>query len=323
MKRRTLILTLAGTLTLVLILVLAGGRLAGVLKGKAGERETLVVYHAGSLSVPMKNLAEGFRKENPGVIFKMEAAGSIHCIRKITELNQSCDVLAVADYSLVDELMIPEHATWNLLFATNELCLAYTRHSRGQDTINQANWYKILIDNSIAYGRSDPDADPCGYRTMMALQLADTLYTGGIQAGAILAKDNRYIRSKETDLNALLESRAVDYIFTYRSVAVQHGFLYLPLPDSIHLGNPELAGWYANASVLIPGSSPGERLEKRGAPMSYGITIPNNSTNPNLALRFIRFVVDPERGGRIIEESGQNLIRPVFSSNGEDFEGIY
>ncbi|MFO7617338.1 MAG: substrate-binding domain-containing protein [Bacteroidales bacterium] len=108
MKKHILILPLLGLLLIVLILFLGGDRLTGLFngKGRAGGNETLVVYHAGSLSVPMKNLADAFRLENPGVVFKMEAAGSIHCIRKITELNQPCDVLAVADFSLVDELMM-------------------------------------------------------------------------------------------------------------------------------------------------------------------------------------------------------------------------
>ncbi|MDD3870542.1 MAG: extracellular solute-binding protein [Bacteroidales bacterium] len=324
MKRTRSVIGVGALLLLLLALILLGvwnpfdSSQAG-----AKSDQTLTIYHAGSLSVPMRELTDAFKQENPGVTFRMEAAGSIHCIRKITELNQPCDVLAVADFSLIDELMIPVFATWNLQFATNDLCLAYTERSGGQDSINLKNWYKILIDNSIAYGRSDPDADPCGYRTIMALQLADLLYLGGIGAEAILDKDNRYIRSKETDLNALLESRAVDYIFTYRSVAVQHKFRYLPLPDSINLGNPDLAEWYANAEVSIPGSKPGERIIKKGAPMVYGLTIPQNTTNRELALSFIRFMVDPEKGGRIIEECGQNFINPLFSPRSTPEESIF
>lgn len=275
--------------------------------------KVLTVFHAGSLSVPMKNLAAEFEKISPGTKIQLESSGSLACIRKITELKRTCDLIALADYHLIDELLIPEYARWNILFATNELCLVYTDKSGKADQISRDNWFEILMDPQISYGRSDPDADPCGYRTVLALQLADRYYRGGKDWKSLLNKDNRFIRGKEVDLNALLEIRAIDYMFNYRSVAVQHGFKYLQLPDSINLGDPALDPWYSTAETGVRGAGPGTTVTLKGASIIYGMTIPSDAPDPGLAQKFVRFMTDPEKGRLIMEKSGQKAIEPRYS----------
>jgi molybdate/tungstate transport system substrate-binding protein len=277
------------------------------------EGNTLVVFHAGSLSVPLKNLADSFIKENPGVNVQLEAAGSLTCIRKITELGRNCDILALADYQLIDVLLIPDFADWNILFATNELVIAYTPDSRRSGEINSRNWFNILSDPEVRYGRSDPDSDPCGYRTVLAMQLESMLSPDSLDWQRLLNKDVRFIRGKETDLIALLESQTIDYMFNYRSVAVQHGFEILELSDSSNLSDPHLQTWYSSASTPVRGASPGSVILQKGAPIVYGLTIPKNSVNPELAEKFIRFITDAGKGQPIIEQSGQKPILPEFS----------
>jgi molybdate/tungstate transport system substrate-binding protein len=287
------------------------------------EDHVLSVFHAGSLAVPMRNLAAAFEIENPGVKIQLEAGGSLASLRKITELKQICDVLALADYSLIDELLIPEFANWNILFATNELCLAYTNHSKMSTEINNHNWFEILLNPDVRYGRSDPDADPCGYRTILTLKLADKYYPDGKNWEDLLKKDTRFIRGKETDLNSLLETRTIDYMFNYKSVAVQHGFKYLSLPDSISLGNPALSDWYSSVTVETRGGGPTAKILQTGASIVYGLTVPFNARNPMLAERFIRFVIDPEKGRKIIENSGQRAIDPTYSLKSTNYKELF
>jgi len=287
---------------------------------KEKDKETiLTVFHAGSLAVPMKNLAKAFEEENHGVTVRLEAAGSLDCVRKITELNQVCDILALADYSLIDDMLIPEYATWNIRFASNELCLVYTDRSRMSGELTAENWFAILMNPDVRYGRSDPDSDPCGYRTLLALQLADRCTPGGLNWRQLIQKDTRYIRGKETDLNALLESQTIDYMFNYRSVALQHGFKFLTFSDSINLKDPELESWYSGVSVEVRGTHPGSYVKKSGSAMVYGITIPTRAPHTELAGRFIDFLIHPDKGRPIIEASGQTAIQPSFSkkSNGK------
>lgn len=276
--------------------------------GLSGE---LTIFHAGSLSVPFKVLADSFQKIHPEVKILTESAGSLASIRKITDLGRNCDILASADYILIDKLMIPEFATWNLLFAGNEMSIVYTEHSKYAKEIDQNNWPEILQRTDVIFGRSDPNSDPCGYRTILTWKLLEEAANQKGLAEKLLKKDNRYIRPKEVDLLALLESGAIDYIFLYKSVAIQHKLPYLQLPDSINLASPFLNEFYSKVSVDVTGNKPGETISQTGEPMIYGLTIPGNSLRPDLAEEFVKFIL--EKGLPIIEQLGQSYVKPSYS----------
>ena len=276
----------------------------------SNDQDRLIIFHAGSLSVPVKEISAAFNKQYPGIRILSEAAGSVACARKITDLGRECDVMLSADYTVINKFLIPEHADWNINFAGNEMALVFNEKSAFADQINQNNWPEILQRENVRYGRSDPDSDPCGYRTVLTLKLAEKYYSKPALSKRLLAKNNRYIRPKETDLLALLETHTLDYIFLYRSVAVQHGLPYLPLPDSINLSNPELDEWYVQAKVKIAGTKPGEKIVQQGEAMVYGLTIPKNAPNYEMAVEFVRFWLEKNRGRRILEENGQRALIP-------------
>ncbi|GAG73657.1 unnamed protein product, partial [marine sediment metagenome] len=55
--------------------------------------KTLTIFHAGSLTLPLKLLSEQFIKANRDIIIYCEPSGSLAAIRKITELHKPCDLL--------------------------------------------------------------------------------------------------------------------------------------------------------------------------------------------------------------------------------------
>jgi len=272
------------------------------------KNNELIIFHAGSLSVPFKQMKEKFKKENPGVEIFLESAGSVKCARKIADLNKPCDIMASADYKVIDNLLIPEFTDWNIRFAGNEMAIVYHDKSKYAEEINALNWHQILMRDDVFSGRSDPHSDPCGYRAILTTQLAENYYNIPGLSEKMLAKDNEYIRPKEVDLLALLESNTIDYIFLYRSVAQQHELNYVILPDSINLKNPDLADYYKNASTEITGKEPGTTITVTGEPMIYGITMLNEAPNKNLALKFVEFIFS-ETGSKIMEQNGQPLIK--------------
>jgi molybdate/tungstate transport system substrate-binding protein len=278
---------------------------------RATAPRDLIVFHAGSLSVPMSEIALMFEAGHPGVSVLLEAAGSRTCARKIAELGRPCDVMASADYRVIDNLLIPDHADWDIHFAGNEMAIVYDERSRRADEIDLLNWYGVLLDPDVSFGRSDPDSDPCGYRAVLTARLAEGYYHVPDLADRLLAKDTRFIRPKETDLLALLESGAIDYIFLYRSVAMQHGLRMVDLPGEIDLGDPAFADRYAEVSVEVSGREPGTTIVHRGAPMVYGVTIPKSSPSPELAAEFVAFLLDPAKGLAVMERSGQPPLVPA------------
>jgi len=85
--------------------------------------------------------------------------------------------MASADYTVIDQLLIPTYADWNIRFATNRLVLCYTNTSNYAKEINAQNWYEILLKKDVVWGHADHNIDPCGYRSVMVLQLAEKYYT--------------------------------------------------------------------------------------------------------------------------------------------------
>ncbi len=280
---------------------------------EAGKKE-ITIFHAGSLSVPFRRIADDFMKENPGVGVLLEAAGSRASARKITDLGKKCDVFASADYALIDEMLIPRYAAWNIRFVTNEMTLVYREGSSRAGEITGDNWFMILMEDDVAFGRSDPDSDPCGYRAILTMKLAEGYYENEGLADRLLAKDTRHIRPKETDLLALLESGTIDYIFLYRSVAQQHGLKFLTLPVEINLRDPGQDEYYKRAGVQITGEKPGSVVVKSGESMCYGVTIPLNAPEPEIAMSFVKFLLDESKGMKIMSECGQPSVIPSPSA---------
>jgi molybdate/tungstate transport system substrate-binding protein len=287
---------------------------AGGAEELAGD---LIVFHAGSLSVPFRELSTLFEQRQPGVTVKAEAAGSRDCARKVSDLQRECDVLGSADYIVVENLLVPEHAEFNILFATNEMTIVFTPRSTARERIDAENWYEVLLEEGVRFGRSDPDRDPCGYRTVMTFQLAERHYgVPGLAQRLIAEHGAKYIRPKETDLLALLEAGEIDYLFIYRSVAEQHGLERLLLPDEINLKSAELAELYAQAAVEVSGSNPGEKILRRGAPMVYSVTIPRSSPNRAAAEAYLALLLSDE-GRAIMERNGQPCLRPPVGDGAE------
>ncbi len=275
----------------------------------------LVIFHAGSLSVPMRDISVAFTKLHPEVNILLESAGSVESARKITDLNKSCDILASADYTVIDNMLIPKYADWNIKFVSNEMCIVFTEKSRYASQINAKNWFEILQKKDVAYGRADPNSDPCGYRSVMTMQLAEKFYNKPGLANLLMAKDQNYMRPKEVDLIAVLESQSIDYIFLYKSVAIQHNLKYLELPSEVNLKDPKLTDLYNTAVVSINGREPGQKVLIKGEPMIYGVTMINTAPNKPVAIAFLQFMLSKERGIKILEKDGQPSVIPQPNPN--------
>ena len=303
---------------IVILLVTYCCHKTGEPKEKSKGKGTLRIIHAGSMTVPVKEIAAAFREENPGVKILTEAWGSKAGARRISDLNQPCDVFVSADYKVIDRFLIPEHASWNIPFAGNEMVVAFNPGSRYAGIFNSGNWFDILLREDVIYGRSDPNSDPCGVRAVLTLKLAGKYYGLAEYPERLLERHRNFIRPKETDLLALLEKNVLDYIFIYKSVAEQHGLKYIVLPDEINLGNPELNELYSEVQVEVTGTRPGETYMETGEAMVYGITVPSGARNKKLAMDFVRFFLSDEQGLKILAENGQKPLVPSVSSTYEN-----
>jgi molybdate/tungstate transport system substrate-binding protein len=214
--------------------------------------------------------------------------------------------MASADYTVIDKLLIPVYASWNIRFATNRLVLCYTDKSRYANEINAQNWHEILRRKGVVWGHSDPNLDPCGYRALMVLQLAEKYYKiQGLYEHLIANRPKENIRPKSVELVSLLQTGNMDYAWEYRSVAVQHGLKFVELPDQINLGNYKYDNFYKQATVKVTGKKPGTFLTMKGKSCTYGVALVKNSPNAKAATAFLQFMLDPHGGLKVLQEMGQ------------------
>jgi len=256
----------------------------------ASAKENVIIFHAGSLSVPFAEIEKAFEAKYPQYDVLREASGSRAAARKITDLNKPADVMASADYKVIDNLMIPKHAKFNAQFATNEMVIAYTDKAKYGDEITAQNWPQIFLKEGVKVGHSDPNMDPCGYRSMLVTKLSASYYNTPGLFDKLFGYGDSYqsgeenqskviVRPKETDLLGLIEAGVYDYLYIYKSVAEQHHLKYLELPEEVSLKSAEFADQYKKATFQINGKKPGEWITQKGGPMVYGITVAENNNS--------------------------------------------
>ncbi|MFW6189855.1 MAG: tungstate ABC transporter substrate-binding protein WtpA [Planctomycetota bacterium] len=312
-------MTLVGSLLLVLGLA-----------GCDGRPDRIRIVHAGSLSVPFLQLEEAFEARNPGLDLQRQAYGSAAAVRQVTDLGRPVDLVGVSDYQLIDRMMIqasPRTAEWNVLFARNAIGIAWRE---GTEPVTPQNWAEVLAAGEATYGISDPNRDPCGYRSLFAIYLAGgekllrelILSHSNIELRAgddvaapstIEVEDPLILRPKETDLVGLLEAGGLDYLFIYQSVAVQHGLEFMELPPEANLADPARVADYARVRIVQNADLPQKSVSVAGAPIVYGVTVPGTAQHPEAAARLVRFLLS-ETWKRMMQEAGQEPLRPAVLS---------
>jgi molybdate/tungstate transport system substrate-binding protein len=221
------------------------------------------VLAAGSLNNALEN---GLAPALSDVSLHVEAHGSAAAARFVAEGQRDPDVVTLADAALFHGPLTPD---WYATFATNAMVLAYNADSDGGQRLAAASpdqWYRPLLEGTVRLGRTDPDQDPLGYRTLFMLELAARYYDVPDLADRILHPDQIY---PETALISQFEVGAIDAAVAYRNMAVERDYDYVELPPEINLSDPAYADdWYATTAYTLPS---GKRVT--GGLIRYASTI--------------------------------------------------
>ena len=280
------------------------------------DADRLIVYNAGSLARPLRAALDSFAART-GAQVDQESAGSLETARKLTELHKTPDIVALADYKVFPQLLVPAHATWYVAFARNRMVLAHTVRSRFADRITADNWWQVLLRPGVETGRSDPNLDPNGYRTLLLFRLAE-LHLGqpGLAQQLLAAAPARNVRPKEVDLLALLQAGELDYIWSYESVAQAASLPYVRLPAEIDLGSPADSAGYARAEVRVAGGGDADSITFRGEPIVYALSIPTEAPHRAMAERFVAYLLSPD-GARVLRRARLDALeRPIVVGSG-------
>lgn len=236
----------------------------GGCSGAPAGADSVSMVVAGSLNNAVEN---GLR---PAVDTRLQsrAHGSAAAARLVDSGQITPDIVSLADVSLFETLL---SAGWIAEFATNALVVAYNAETATGDRLAGGEpWYDVLRDDGVSLGRTDPDMDPLGYRTLFCLELASAHYgTDESLRETIPRTDQLY---PETQLVSQFETGGIDAAIAYRNMAEERGYDYVELPAEINLGDPAFADDYGVASYELP-----DGTVVSGDVISYGSTIRRGS----------------------------------------------
>ena len=277
----------------------AAGAVAGVggttaLSGCAGTQAAgapVTVLAAGSLQ---RALETGLDSA-VDVPVQVETHGSATVARMVAEGQRDPDIVTVADTALFEGVLSP---AWYSVFTSNAVVLAYNPETEGGERVERAGperWYEPLLDD-VDLGRTDPDQDPLGYRTLFALELASRYYGVPALREQVPAREQVY---PETSLLTQFETGAIEAAFAYRNMAVERDYDYVDLPGEVDLSDPGHRERYATVTYELPGGQ-----VVRGGPIGYASTL-RRVTEGTLA------VFEAHTTGSYLEDSGF-LVREGF-----------
>ena len=281
------------------------------LPAPAATPATLSIFAAGTLAVPFRAINALFEKQHPDVTVQAQFGGSVMMAKRITDLHQDADLLAVADYSVIPKYMFgnPPHASWYAGFARNAITFVYTDKSKYADEINAQNWYTVLARPGVEIGRSNPDTDPSGYQTVQMLSLAEKFYNApGLEQSVLANAPQKNMRDTETSLISALQLGEIDYLAIYRSDALQHHLKFIDLPAKIDLSDPAQAAFYRE------GVAHTKNGDLTAAPIVYAITMVEGSKNADVAEKYVALLLSPQ-GQAVMKNNGFGDFNPSYAVN--------
>jgi len=270
---------------------------------------TVSVAMAGSLARPVAAALDTLARRE-GLAAHTEAAGSVELARRTADLGQPPDLLLVADAEVIAERLMPAHATWYVVFATDRLTLGHRPDGRFAERLRAGPWHVAAAAPDVAIGRGDPDLDPAGYRALLAAQLAERHLRDAGLADRLLARaPAANVRPKSADLVALVQAGELDAAWLYESVARSAGLATVRLPDAVSLGAPAESLAYAAVEVRVAGRTPRDTVTVRGRPIRFALTIPRGAANPDGGARVASYLLSPE-GRALLRSFGLDAGEP-------------
>lgn len=290
--------------------VLGGSVLVGSGAGPFGDGggATVDVLSAGSLLVALDDQVGPAFAKGGAFDYRGEFHGSNAVMQLVTSGQKHPDVVVSADAGLLRDSLEPERAAWDVVFAANEVGIAYNPDTRVGRRLDAGDpWYRVLLDSQIAAGRTDPDLDPLGYRTVMLFDLAERYYDRSGLADAL--KRHSTIAARESHLLASVEAGNRPAAFCYRNMARDHDLPFVELPAALNFADPAHADAYASATYT---NDQGETV--RGSPVLYAATVPADAADSTGGQAFVRFLLEhPD----LLRESGLTVPKSLPETNGD------
>ncbi|MDE3076394.1 MAG: extracellular solute-binding protein [Chloroflexota bacterium] len=253
------------------------------------------VLYAGSLvNLMEKGIGPAFQKQT-GISYQGQGAGSVALANAIKDKTKFGDVFVSADPVVNKNLMGSANGAWldaYVLVARTTMVVGYNPKSSFAGEFDKVKngalaWYQVLEEPGLRLGRTDPNLDPKGYRTLFMFDLAEAYYhQPGLRAKLLGADENAKQVFPEETLESRLETGALDAGVFYLNEAAEKHLPYITLPDEVNQGNPDMAAIYAKARYT---NAKGRTFA--GGPIIYTAGTLNHAKDPAAGRAFLEFLL--------------------------------
>ena len=229
----------------------------------------LHIFSAGVARKAVTDTINKWNETHPELPAELTVDGSVDLIRRCLS-GEACDILILADDKIIDSMMIPEAAAGYTVFAGNRMVVAA---NEGYE-ISSDDWKEKLLAPDATFDHHNPYADPGGYRSVMAMMLADNIEPG--LAEKLLNHPGHFGMGNDPE-----DMPEIRYAFDYYTRAAGRGAMIAELPEIMNLSKDDLADEYAKVSFAVD-----DENTITATPINHAITIPATAGNPDAAKEF-------------------------------------
>jgi molybdate/tungstate transport system substrate-binding protein len=197
--------------------------------------------------------------------------------------------------------------------AHTEMVIAYSPRSRfapqfEATALGKTEWWKILQQPGLRFGRTDPAADPQGRNIIFTMMLAARMYHQPDLVEKILGPtiNNEQIFSEPTVL-ARLQSGELDASSAYKTQPGPFHLPYVSLPKEINLSSHNVREENPDLSLTVDGQT------YHPDPLIYYAAALNDAPNPKGAAEFVAWL----KGGE-----AQSIFRRYYFDSPDGASGL-
>ncbi|WP_454915719.1 extracellular solute-binding protein [Xanthobacter sediminis] len=277
--------------------------------GSARAAEPVRVAYAGSMGVVMdRALGPAFTAQT-GAPFQGIGQGAYGLARLIAGGQIQADVFVSITPGPVEILKKAGLVDGAAPVASTAMVIVYNDkgpHAAAFQAAKagKAEWWKVLEEPGVKFGRTDPATDPQGQNIIFTFLLAQRYYSQPDLMQKVLGGvyNDQQIFAEGSALTRL-EAGQVDATSGYESAAVSAKLPFITLPDEINLSNPALAAeWYDKVSFKLSAKDGKEEVAKP-QPMVFYAAVLKNAPNPAAGAAFLAFMASPE-GQKLFQDAG-------------------
>jgi len=178
--------------------------------------------------------------------------------------------------------------------ARTEMVIAYSPKSRFAAKFEAAdkgkgNWWEILQQPGIRFGRTDPIADPQGRNIIFTMMIAAKIYKQPDLVGRILGPTiNEKQIFTETTVQARLQSGELDAASAYKIQPGPFNLPYITLPKEINLSGQNVRSEHPDVTLTLGGKT------YTPEPLIYYAGVLKDAPNPKGAAAFVEWIKGDE-----------------------------